>query len=391
MDSICQSLINPNKEQIHLNPSLPVHIQHQVQKIVSEHPEKENRVWIMSSGTSSTSSSSFKLIALTHSGFIASAKSVNKHLAVSKTDRWLNVLPLFHVGGLGILYRSNCSETDCLNLWTPHYKWNPIEFIKTCSDNEVTLSSLVPTQIFDLIKTGIKAPPHLRAIVVGGARLNFDLYLKARTLGWPLLPSFGMTEVCSQIATSSLQSLAKIPSESPPLLLLSHILARTNESGQLEISSPSLLCGYYPIIDGKQQLWVNPINQSGWYVTQDCANLENGNINVYSRIDEVIKVRGENVNLCNLRNKIEGLVSQSSTQIDCTIVALPDERVGNKLILVGSESKEKLSDIAHQFNFQVLPFERIETIIENVNIPRSSLGKILYQQLLSLINNESQK
>ena len=64
-------------------------------------------------------------------------------------------------------------------------------------------SSLVPAQVLDLVRAGLRPPPVLRAIVVGGGAISAELYRDARALGWPVLPSYGMTECCSQIATAT--------------------------------------------------------------------------------------------------------------------------------------------------------------------------------------------
>ncbi len=55
--------------------------------------------------TSGTSGSPRGVI-LTHGNLAASAEASAAHLAHSASDRWLAVLPLFHVGGASILWRS---------------------------------------------------------------------------------------------------------------------------------------------------------------------------------------------------------------------------------------------------------------------------------------------
>ena len=42
--------------------------------------------------------------------------------------------------------------------------------------------------------------------MTGGGALDPSLYKQARDLGWPLLPSYGLTECGSQVATASLSS-----------------------------------------------------------------------------------------------------------------------------------------------------------------------------------------
>ncbi len=406
---------------IPLNPSLPSSLRATIETLAQNHTNSEPLVWIMSSGTSASQQSSFKLIGISHKSLLASAQSVNNHLQTEPGDVWVNVLPLFHVGGLSILYRSSLAKIPCHNLWDETYKWNPQHFVETCTAVKATLSSLVPTQVFDLIHGNYQAPKTLRAIVVGGAKLNHELYQKALKLSWPLLPSFGMTELGSQIATGTLHCLSKNLNSSrvantfdfiqPELYLLEHHQVKCNDLNQLSIKSSSLMEGYYPIIDGHPRNWVNPIDSEGWYSTPDCAEIKLDTeinklyLNILGRSDDVVKVFGENVNLATLRNRLESLIethfakefsatknealASNSTPLECTIIPVAHERQGHELLLVGNAPFQLLESIAQQFNLKALPFERLRAHPKKVHIPRTSLGKIQTNLLSQQIDSNS--
>lgn len=382
MDRSWQHLIDSSQSHVHLNPALNKEISSTITTVALAHQSDVPLSWIMSSGTTSTSEHNFKLIALAAKAFLCSAQAVNAHLEVTANDRWYNLLPLFHVGGLGILYRAQSSNTECINRWEPGYKWNPIDFVKDCERSQITLTSLVPTQIYDLVQAQIPAPKCLRAIVIGGARLTTELYTSARQLGWPLLPSFGMTEAASQIATARLESLTSAHTE-VPLQVLSHLRVATNADQQLLVAGTSLLEGYYEFQQGQQPLWVQPKDALGWYKTQDRVLLENNELTVLSRLDDVIKVRGENVNLASLRQRFEALHLQLNIQADCALLAIPDARTGHKIIAAGTEDSELFAKLIETFNQSSLPFERIEQRFAPVEIPKSSLGKVRYELLLT--------
>ena len=399
-----KNLIELNRSQLHLNPSLPYSLKETIKSLVANplreeksernfNGEKEAKseegplVWVLSSGTSSFHHDQYKLIALTHKAFISSAEAVNKHLQVSKQDIWINILPHFHVGGLGIFYRALISSTEVCNLWSPEVKWNPQVFVQACKEAQATLTSLVPTQVYDLVRENLLAPPSLRAVVVGGAHLNQALYDKARDLGWPLLPSYGMTEACSQIATASLESL-KSRSSAPPLQILEHVQVKQIESSsQLMIKGPSLLNGFYLILNGKSQEWCHPLDSEGWFLTQDCAQIERPFISLSLRVDDIVKIKGEMVNLSTLRHRLDQLCLKLDLHIDCTICGVPDDRDGHKLTLIGEASSESLHQLFIAFNELVLPFEKLSRYIDSVEIPRNSLGKILQNQLAESIRS----
>lgn len=385
-----QDIIQFNHSQIHLNPALPSELQTHLHSIAKTHTSSQPLVWILSSGTSSLNQKGYKLIGLSHNAFFASAQAVNEHLKVTTIDSWLNILPLFHVGGLSILYRAYSANISCHNFWTPDYKWNPHSFVDALQTTKATLTSLVPTQVYDLVSENLSVPSQLRAVVVGGAHLNSELYIKARKLGWPVLPSFGMTEAASQIATAKIESLeannniSSSPDShcgTPNLQLLNHITAKINSCNILSIKGPSLLEGYYSISHDQSSAWVSPKDSDGWYTTQDCATIKDRYLFLQSRVDDILKIRGESVNLATLRTQLETLCQKQNLLFDCTIVALPDSRLGSQLLLVGDAPKEKLTELLSLFNSMVLPYERLSHHSGPTIIPKTALGKILYKEL----------
>ena len=174
-------------------------------------PQLKSHVWLTTSGRVSQ-----KWVALSKKALLTSAEAVNKHLDVTSKDKWGLLLPLFHVGGLSILARAYLSQSAC---FTYDKKWSAKSFVAFLNEHKITLSSLVPTQVYDVVKAGLSCPPFVRAIVVGGENLSQSLYKAARGLNWPLLPSYGLTECSSQVATAEINSLNK--KEYPPMKVLS--------------------------------------------------------------------------------------------------------------------------------------------------------------------------
>ena len=135
---------------------------------------------------------------------MVSARVVNRHLKCVAGDRWLIALPLTHVAGIAVLARSFCGSFSIVKM---PGAWNPKVFQNVLKTEKITLSALVPAQVYDVVGSGLSAPDSLRAVLVGGGALSPSLYRKARGLGWPLLPSYGLTELCSQAAVAGLSSV----------------------------------------------------------------------------------------------------------------------------------------------------------------------------------------
>jgi O-succinylbenzoic acid--CoA ligase len=317
-----------------------------LQSFVTDLP---GHLWLATSGTTGA----LKLTALAKKAMLASAAAVNRHLDSDAKDVWLNVLPTFHVGGLGIHARAFLSGARVVTT-----EWDPRQF---ATQQEMTLSSLVPAQVRDLVHQSLKPERQLRAIVVGGGALEPSLYEEARNLGWPLLPSYGMTETCSQVATATLAS--------PELFLLDHVEARTEEDGRLSFRGESLLTGY-----GTATGFIDP-RREGWFLTEDLGTVNTGRLKVEGRRGDFVKIGGESVDLARL-----DAILATIAGLDAAVLAVPDARLGHVIHLAITRDGD--AGIREQFDVRVHPFERARALHVVPEIPRSPLGKLLRKQLL---------
>jgi len=282
----------------------------------ADFPDLPDHVWMASSGTSGRA----KIVALSRAAIEASADAVNRHLDVGPADRWINPLPLFHVGGLGITVRAALAKIACHSF----EEWNPREFVRCAADCRATLSSLVPTQVHDLVNAQLHCPSNLRAIVVGGGVLDEPLRLRAAQLGWPLLPSYGMTEAASQVATAEpgAEDFSSLP-------LLDHVEARVGDDGVLELRGPSLLTGWMLFDAAGPARWEDP-KRDGWFRTSDRVELRHGKLRFLGRVDDQVKIRGELVDIAALERELQTRVSSGLVRID----AEPNDRNGFDLAVV---------------------------------------------------------
>ena len=316
-----------------------------------------------------TSGTKFKkCVALSKKAFLHSAESVNHHLQVQKEDRWLISLPLSHVGGLSILARSFLSQSFCFIMKN---RWSPKNFLSHLKEHQATLTSLVPTQVYDLVSCKIKAPDFLKAVVVGGGVLHKNLYDSARTLNWPLLPSYGMTEASSQIATANIHSLKQ--KDYPQLEVLKHCQIKIFPGDKIAIKSPALLTGW--LTAEKPNTIETPFHQ-GWFITEDKGQLEGSTLTIVGR-DYMCKINGENVSLYELENTLIKILIDQKCSSNYQLLQAPHPRTESQIILVTSENNvELLSHIQKEFNTQVRPFEKIQNCYLVPTLPKGHLSKI---------------
>ena len=342
----------------------------------------KGHLFVMTSGTKNK-----KCVALSKKAFLNSAQSVNRHLKITKKDKWLVSLPLFHVGGLSILARSFLAEIPYILF---KEKWSPHGFLSYLKKYNITVTSLVPTQVYDLVFHQIKAPSCLRAVVIGGDVLHENLYKSARKLKWPLLPSYGLTELCSQTATAELCSLEL--NQYPSLRILDHCKVQIRE-GKIAVQSNSLLTGWVVVYFKDRQSaslqfgendfvkkWENPVKE-GWLVTEDKGEVEGIHLKIYGR-DQYVKIRGEGVSLNELNNILIDIQIQLKVSGEYCLFASPHPRTGQKLDLVSTEKNVDLAlQVRDQFNQRVLSNEQVQNCYFVCELPKSSLYKIQMNQL----------
>lgn len=319
-------------------------------------------------------SSGTKWVGLSKQAILHSASAVNDLLQSNSTDHWINVLPSFHVGGLGIWARSHLSGAAVHML---DGKWDPQAFCRFTSERLGTLTSLVPTQLYDLVQLKLPSPPSLRAVIIGGGALSKELYCDANKLGWKLLPSYGMTECASQIATACLEGDGQLE-------VLPHIEVKVQNNGQLCFRGPSLLSGY--VIDRQGQFEFFDPKKDAWFWSEDCGHVEGSFLTPLGRMDEMVKVGGESVNMAALEVILQAAKAELGLKHDLTLVAHPDSRLGHVVHLAAvATSKELLTDLITTYDRRVMPFERIRAIHLIPYMPKSALSKVLRKEIFNLL------
>ena len=167
-------------------------------KITREMPLLNTDAW---STIIFTSGSSWfpKAVVHTLANHFFSALGSNGIMQLKPGDRWLLSLPLFHVGGLAIFFRSLLSGSSVV---IPSKNKSLIQNIEK---NQITHLSLVPTQLQRILKTdkGSDFLREMKLILLGGSAIPESLMEQSSRLGLKLKTTYGSTEMASQVATCS--------------------------------------------------------------------------------------------------------------------------------------------------------------------------------------------
>ena len=339
-------------------------------------------VWIGTSG----SSGQFRFVCLSKAGLLASAAAVNRHLQVKPTDRWLCALPEFHVGGLSIYVRGAQADCEVISL---DGSWDPEHFRDALAKHQITLTSLVPTQVYDLVSKRYQCPESLRAVVIGGEGLDSGLGERARELGWPVLQTYGLTEAGSQVATESIEALGNgFSGEWLAVLSCWEVRVKSGED-RLEIKGEPLCRGYLEFSENDKIEYIEAGDAEGWFTTNDRVDIRDNDggpleLTVLGRVDDVIKILGEQVSMNLLNQRFQGFVREHGDTIDGFLLALPDERKGHQILAAVAADEESARSLLNAYQAQAAPYERIDGVRIVGEIPRSALGKVKRQDLMAV-------
>lgn len=324
----------------------------------------------------SGSSGKAKWVALSKQALLVSAAAVNRHLRVTPESCWGLALPLNHVGGFGVAARSH--EAGC-RMEKFELRWQPGAFRDWLARTGTTHTSLVPTQVHDLVKADLTAPGTLAAMVVGGGHLDPGTGQAARDLGWPVLASYGMSEAGSQIATQGLELLEKAY-QSAPIPLLPIWRADVTGGGLLSIAGPALFSGY--VMDG-----IFIPRTAEWHVTSDRVLLEDGSITPLGRADTRVKVLGELVDPEAIERELTALSGGGLVAGTFAVIAVPDARAGSLLVPVFESPADPaiIDPVLALYEKQAPGFRRLGAARIIACFPRSGLGKLRRQELTETV------
>lgn len=366
-------LFSDEKSHVLINPHWSLQKQEFVREaVLAKTPA--NHVWLASSGTENFRPGYTKMVGLSKDALLTAAQSVSATFQIHARDVYYNALPIYHVGGLSTLARSvvsGCMYIPC----GEGRKWNAEEMRDEWARGRVSLTSLVPTQVFDIVTQRLQAPLSMRLVFVGGGALSPELRKQAEDLGWRLVPTYGLTEACAMIGHES---------NGEGYTLFPHIdECRTTEGGHLQIRSRSLLTGYIYVSSDDASPVEDP-KQEGWFTSGDRAKVHGRTLYLAGRESEFIKIKGESVSLLELTISLENFCLQNGSGKRFIILPVVDARDGYTLHLISEGGFP--GEWLERFQQSQLPVVRFKSIKIVEKIPLTAVGKVDIPAARSLLS-----
>jgi O-succinylbenzoic acid--CoA ligase len=298
---------------------------------------------------------------LTGRNLAAAVRASRQRLPIGPGDIWLACLPMYHIGGLSMIFR--CVEAAATTLLHPRFDARAVA--AELESGRITHISLVPAMLAQLLDVGCRPSENLRFVLVGGASLPAALAEKAATAGWPICPSYGMSEAGSQVATcvSAKDWQPGMAGEPLPGIELG-----TSPSGRIRLRGPSVMAGY-----------VNPTLAPGdgldgdhWFETSDLGGLDGaGRLQVLGRADDLLISGGENIHPA----VVEDLAGHCPGVLSIGISGRPNPTWGELLVaVVVGEVGE--TDFLGWCRANIASHQRPREVIKVDALPMTSGGKL---------------
>jgi acyl-[acyl-carrier-protein]-phospholipid O-acyltransferase/long-chain-fatty-acid--[acyl-carrier-protein] ligase len=304
---------------------------------------------------SSGSTGDPKGVMLTHFNIVSNIQQVSQVFMLGGKDKVLGILPFFHsfgfmgalwlpaVNGVGVVYHPNPLDTRVIDELVAKYR--------------VTFLIATPTFLQAYMR---RCTPEsfgsLQYVLVGAEKLPDRLAMAFEdTFGIRPLEGYGCTE-CSPVVTVNGRDFrapgyrqvggrrGKIGHPLPGISV-KIVDLDTGEPvppgtpGMLLVKGPNVMKGYL----GKPEK-TSEVLHDGWYTTGDVALMEeDGFLTITDRLSRFSKIGGEMVPHIRIEDKLHELAG--ATEQVFAVTSLPDEKKGERIVVVSTLSDQKLEPV----------------------------------------------
>jgi O-succinylbenzoic acid--CoA ligase len=269
---------------------------------------------------------------LTFGNHLWSATASAFNLGLMPDDRWLACLPMFHAGGLAIVWRSVIYGIPII----VHESFDPVRVNRAIDEGGVTIVSVVANMLQRMLdERGARPyPASMRCVLLGGGPASETLLRRCVELEVPVVQTYGLTETASQVATlDPRDALRKIGSAGKPLFGMQvGIVSDSGEecspgaAGEIVVRGPSVTAGYLNRTEATAAAL-----RDGWLHTGDIGYLDDeGYLYVLDRRDDLIITGGENV----YPAEVESVLELHADVREAGVYGRRDERWGQVVMAV---------------------------------------------------------
>lgn len=329
-----------------------------------------------------------KGVMLSHRNFHFQVGTIVRSLIpVDPKDRYICVLPLYHVYGLANALIPAIHFGAAAVLVS---QYSPQKLLDAIAENQATVMPAVPTMYYHLLTIAksrkTKIPTSLKYCVSGGAPLPLSVLQKfAETYDTKILEGYGLSETTSSVCANGFGGVFKDGSIGPAATGVEMRVVdeegkevAQGEEGEIVIRSPTVTQGY----------WNNPeatretITDDGWFHTGDLGYVDgDGFYFITDRKKDIIITRGFNIS----PREVEEVLIHHQKVDDAALVAIKNDRDGEVItaFIVPSdpENPPTVEELREYCSLNLAEYKWPKDYRFAQALPRSATGKVLRAEL----------
>lgn len=337
---------------------------------------------IYTSGTTGTP----KGVVLSHRNYVSNARMLVHVINMAPEDRFLLVLPLFHVNAQVVsILAPMMASADVVIM----KKFNPFAILPAIETHRTTIMSAVPT-IYSVMCRMMRAEPRdlssMRLFASGAAPLPEKTYLETQeVLKKPLVMGYGLSEATCASAAADDRDPIKWNSVGPPLRYTSVRIVdesgrdvAVGDEGEILIAGPTVMKGYYKDPESTRQ-----VLHDGWLKTGDLGRIdEDGYLYIVGRLKDMIIRGGQNV----YPAEVENTLSTFPGVEECAVVGVDDEQWGQEVLAAVKMADGHSADSTDVIDYcrKRIAAYKCPRIVRFVDeLPKTATGKIKKAEIVS--------
>ena len=269
---------------------------------------------------------------LTHSGLINNAFFYSNRCEVSQKSSWINIMPLFHTSGCGMV-TLGCLTSKCRMILTSFF--DPEKVLSHIKRFDVDIILGVPTMILSILEQQEKQKykiNSLKLVSCGGSNVAPEMVKRVqKEFNCKFSTLYGQTEYCPVITqhhnNDSIEDICNTigqPISHTEVSIRSvdnNNICPTNTVGEICVRGPSTMLEYF----SNKEATAETIDENNWLHTGDLGRIDNrGYVTITGRIKDMIIRGGEN----HFPAEIENTLREHKKISDVAVVGIPDKKWG---------------------------------------------------------------
>ncbi|EMS4268955.1 medium-chain fatty-acid--CoA ligase [Escherichia coli] len=323
-----------------------------------------------------------KGVMLTHNNILASERAYCARLNLTWQDVFMMPAPLGHA--MGFLHGVTApfligARSVLLDIFTPD------ACLALLEQQRCTCMLGATPFVYDLLNVLEKQPADLSALrffLCGGTTIPKKVARECQQLGIKLLSVYGSTESSPHAVVNLDDPLSRFMHTDGYAAAGVEIKVVDDArktlppgcEGEEASRGPNVFMGYFD----EPELTARALDEEGWYYSGDlCRMDEAGYIKITGRKKDIIVRGGENIS----SREVEDILLQHPKIHDACVVAMPDERLGERscayVVLKAPHHSLSLEEVVAFFSRKrVAKYKYPEHIVVIEKLPRTASGKI---------------